>query len=87
MYIHCNKINYLFFWLLNLFIIIIDYTRFDVDFSQLMREHLCKICMREKSIKRRKTLFYASSERSHWVNYSTYNVLILLYLWIFFLLS
>ncbi len=68
-------------------IIIIDHTRFDVDFSRLMREHLCKICMREKFLKRRKISFYASSERSHWVNYSTYYVLILLYLWLFFLLS
>jgi hypothetical protein len=44
-------------------IIIINHTRFDVDFSQLMQEHLCKICMREKLLKRRKTSFYASSER------------------------
>jgi hypothetical protein len=29
-------------------IIIINYTRFDVNFSQFMRKHLCKICMREK---------------------------------------
>jgi hypothetical protein len=68
-------------------IIIIDHTRFDVDFSRLMREHLCKIFLREKLLKERKTSFYASSERSHWACYSTYYVLILLYLWLFFLLS
>jgi histone H3/H4 len=70
-----------------LIIIIIDHTRFDVDFSRLMREHLCKICMREKSLKKRKTSFYASSERSRWASYSTYYVYFLLYLWLFFLLS
>jgi hypothetical protein len=69
------------------YIIIIDHTRFDVDFSRLMREHLCKICMREKSLKRRKISLYASSERSQWASYSTYYVYFLLYLWLFFLLS
>ncbi len=68
-------------------IIIIDHTRFDVDFSRLMREHLCKVFMREKLLKGRKTPFYAPSERPHWACYSTYNVLFLLYLWLLFLLS
>jgi hypothetical protein len=68
-------------------IIIIDHTRFNVDFSRFMREHLCKICMREKSLKRRKISLYASFERSHWASYSTYYVFILLYLWLLFLLS
>jgi hypothetical protein len=68
-------------------IIIIDHTWFNVDFSRLMRKHLCKIFIKEKSLKKRKFSLYASSERSHWVNYSTYYVFILLYLWLLFLLS
>jgi hypothetical protein len=68
-------------------IIIIDYTRFDVDFSRLMREHLCKVCMREKSLKRQKISLYASFQRSQWASYSTFYVYFLLYLWLFFLLS
>jgi hypothetical protein len=68
-------------------IIIIDHTQFDVDFSRPMREHLCKICMREKPLKGRKTPLYAPSERPQWVSYSTYYVYFLLYLWLSFLLS
>jgi hypothetical protein len=79
---HANNLSIILF-----IIIIIDHTRFDVDFNRFMREHLCRICMREKSLKRRKIFLYASSERSQWVNYSTYYVYFLLYLWLLFLLS
>ncbi len=83
----CLSLSLSLFFFIDDIIIIIDHTRFDVDFSRLMRKHLCKIWMREKSLKRRKISFYASSERSHWASYSTYDVLNLLYLWLFFLLS
>ncbi len=53
------------FILTSIIIIIIDRTRFDVDFSRFMRKHLCKICMKEKSLKKRKPSLYASFKRSH----------------------
>jgi hypothetical protein len=56
-------------------------------FSRLMREYLCKICLREKFLKRRKISLCASFKHSLWASYSTCNLHSLMYLWLFFLLS